>query len=530
MDRKVILGVGVAAAVGGAAAAAFAAYLVLKDDQDGPVRGSEGIPHTSSRPVSIDVSIPKKHIAHVIGKGGDTIKEIQRKTNTRIHFKDDLETDNIRVCTINGQPDEAQLAEILIHQTIANQPRVETLVLMVPSRVMGCIIGRNGENIRSMQNFSKCKIDVERTHGDGPRKVTLIGTGEQIAVAKDLIDEKVLMVAEREQAKEDHKIYTQKQNQSPASSYESNRAASLLPDMLDGVASSKIFSESDEIRISPKPSLLYLTSEEDNKCVIPGNTEPKYQQEELRPTGADNVIEVYVSSILHPSQFYVQKVGPESVALDKLVQDMTAYYDNPANRKLNELTKVMPGDLVCSCISSDNNWYRARVVAVILPEDEYDDTLVEVDIDFVDFGDCERKSITGVCKLLNEFLNLNFQAIECCLADVGPYANLTYDAKDDGALSDKWSEEAADDFERLTHASQWKVVLAKLIGYKNRASNSILYEKDQKKNAENSPSKTSSISNLSDIPDIPCVELVDTNSDQVRNVIPAILGSVITTR
>ena len=81
-----------AAAVGGVAAAGLAAYLVLKDD-------SEGIPHTSSRPVSIDVSIPKEHIAHVIGKRGDTIKEIQRKTNTRINFKDELETDTLRVCT-----------------------------------------------------------------------------------------------------------------------------------------------------------------------------------------------------------------------------------------------------------------------------------------------------------------------------------------------------------------------------------------------------------------------------------------------
>jgi hypothetical protein len=82
-----------------------------------------------------------------------------------------------------------------------------------------------------------------------------------------------------------------------------------------------------------------------------------------------------------------------------------------------------------------------------------------------------------------------------------------------------WSEGAADDFERLTHASHWKVVLAKLIGYKNRASDSISYEKGQKKNSENSDSKNSSIiSILSDIPDIPCVELVDTNSEQDINI------------
>ena len=515
MDKKVILGVGVAAAVGGAAAAAFAAYLVLKDDQDGSARSSEGIPHTSSRPVSIDVSIPKKHIAYVIGKGGDTIKEIQRKTNTRIHFKDELETDTLRVCTINGQPDEAQLAEILIHQTIANQPRVETLVLMIPCRAMGCIIGRNGENIRGMQSYSKCKIEVEKTHGDGPRKVTLSGTGEQIAVAKDLIDEKVLMVAERDQAREEQKLYSQ--NRKTVVGNDKSESAAILPDDLDGIVNSKTTRESDSFQISQKPPLLYLTAEQDPKSEIQGTLTPKYQQEELRPTGGDKVIEVYVSSILTPSQFYVQKVGPQSVALDKLVQEMTAYYEITANQKINELTNVNAGDFVASQINSDNNWYRARVVDVIIPKDEYDEGLIEVDIDFVDFGDCERKSVTSVFKLLDGFLSLNFQAIECCLADVGPPLENTEIHINDTNVCDTWSEQAADDFELLTHSSHWKVILAKLKGYKNRASNLIHYEERKELNKEISEYKPSAGTQiLSDIPNIPWVELVDTNSDQVR--------------
>merc|ERR1719158_2030686 len=187
---------------------------------------------------------------------------------------------------------------------------------------------------------------------------------------------------------------------------------------MDGMAHSRTIHEPDDFQISQKPPLLYLTAEQDPKSDIHGTITPMYQQEELRPTGGDNVIEVYVSSILNPSQFYVQKVGPQSIALDKLVQEMTAYYEITANQKLNALSEVSPGDLVASQISSDNNWYRARIIDVIVPEDEYDESQVEVDIDFVDFGDCERKPITSVFKLLNDFLNLNFQAIECCLADV----------------------------------------------------------------------------------------------------------------
>ena len=43
-------------------------------------------------------------------------QEIQKKTNTRIHMKDELATDTIRVASITGLPDDAKLAEILIYQ------------------------------------------------------------------------------------------------------------------------------------------------------------------------------------------------------------------------------------------------------------------------------------------------------------------------------------------------------------------------------------------------------------------------------
>ena len=506
-----MLGVGVAAAVGGAAAAAFAAYLVLKDENDGAVKSSQGIPHISSRPVSIDVSIPKKHIGYVIGRGGDTIKEIQRRTNTRIHFKDELETDSIRVCTIQGQPDEAQLAEILIHQTIANQPRVENLVLMVPSKAMGAIIGRNGDNIRGMQSYSKCKIEVERSHNDGPKKVTLTGTGEQIAVAKELIDEKLIMVAEREQAREEQRLNNQRRKRH--SEQRNSESLETHAESMNAHANIKTSEELESFGVSLKPSLLYLTAEEDPKSHTTNIVEPKYRQEKLQPTCEDKVVEVYVSSISSPSQFYVQKVGPESIALDKLVQEMTAYYEITANQKLNELTEVSPGDLVASQISSDSNWYRARIVDVIVPEDEYDESQVEVDIDFVDFGDCERKSITSVFKLLNNFLNINFQAIECCLADVIP-SSADYDIDSNVAnLEEIWSEEAADDFERLTHASHWKVILAKLKGYKNSATG--LVSDDGYVRSTIQEPRDDLVSNLSDITMIPWVELVDANAIEV---------------
>ena len=82
------------------------------------------------------------------------------------------------------------------------------------------------------------------------------------------------------------------------------------------------------------------------------------------------------------------------------------------------LQQVEKGDIVASQISSDGSWYRARVVEVII--DDYDDSKVEVEIDYVDFGDNEKKPLASICELPDQYLKLNFQAIACCMANLKP--------------------------------------------------------------------------------------------------------------
>jgi polyribonucleotide nucleotidyltransferase len=43
----------------------------------------------TSRPVVIEVKIPKDCVGVVIGRGGSSVKDIQEKTDTRIIFKDE---------------------------------------------------------------------------------------------------------------------------------------------------------------------------------------------------------------------------------------------------------------------------------------------------------------------------------------------------------------------------------------------------------------------------------------------------------
>ena len=151
--------------------------------------------HAASRPVKIEVVIPANQAGIVIGRRGENIQEIQRKTQCKINFKDErksifaqrpfslkiychrvgqiselsdfsfvfsVSTATERFLTITGPAENAQLAEILIHQTIANQPRLETVIMEIPATSVGRVIGTGGQNIRSLQGQSHCKIDIAK--------------------------------------------------------------------------------------------------------------------------------------------------------------------------------------------------------------------------------------------------------------------------------------------------------------------------------------------------------------------------------
>ena len=140
--------VGVAASVVGVAAigGAAMAYFLMKEEEDFRKNTLGTQLHVSSRPATIEIQIPQDQAGIVIGRGGRTIKEIQAQTDTKIHFKDEKATNENRYLAITGQPEDVKLAEIMIYQTMANQPFQETFEMNVPSIYVGAIIGRSEEH------------------------------------------------------------------------------------------------------------------------------------------------------------------------------------------------------------------------------------------------------------------------------------------------------------------------------------------------------------------------------------------------
>lgn len=80
------------------------------------------------------------------------------------------------------------------------------------------------------------------------------------------------------------------------------------------------------------------------------------------------------------------------------------------------MLQVKKGDIVAAKFPHDDSWYRGQVCGYEPNEDDPSQSLVTVY--YVDFGDTETIKMDCVFELRTDYLKLNFQAIECFLANI----------------------------------------------------------------------------------------------------------------
>lgn len=273
-------------------------YLLYHKNEEEEVEECLKLKTKTSRCTVIEVKIPKESIGIVIGRQGNTIKEIQAKSDTKINFKDEKVTDEYKVCVIRGTAEAAQYAESLIHEKIVSQPLIETYEMSVPIQAIGRIIGKAGENIRAISRNSNAKIIIENTTTSpvsNERKIIIKGTSEQIGLAKVLVEQKV---------EEDRECR--------------NRI------------------ESNVANRSPRKKAKYLMI----GGADPESAENVSRKETLVATGSDGLLEVYVSAIESPDRLWVQMKGPCTAELDRLQDQMTDYYTKDENKNFHTLKEV----------------------------------------------------------------------------------------------------------------------------------------------------------------------------------------------
>ncbi|XP_062012711.1 KH domain-containing protein At4g18375-like [Rosa rugosa] len=132
---------------------------------------------------------PSDKIGRVIGKGGGTIKSIRQTSGARVEVddtKDDRDECIITVTATESPDDMKSMAveAVLLLQGKINDEDVDnvSIRLLVPSKVIGCIIGKNGSIINEIRK--RTKADIRISKADKPKCAD--ANDELVEVAGDL--------------------------------------------------------------------------------------------------------------------------------------------------------------------------------------------------------------------------------------------------------------------------------------------------------------------------------------------------------
>uniref|UniRef100_A0A8C5T0Y3 Tudor and KH domain containing n=1 Tax=Laticauda laticaudata TaxID=8630 RepID=A0A8C5T0Y3_LATLA len=395
------------------------------------------------------LKVPQEAVKYLLGRQGTKVNQLRKDTHARINV-DLEESGEERLIRISGSPVQVCKAKAAIHQILEESlPMVEKI--SVPSRTIGRIIGKGGETVRAICQSTGAKIDCDREMEGAlslTRIVSLSGTRKEVQAAKELIREKLSddavhskllqLVLARSHRKQP--LGTRKEEEAAAAAgepgvrpYSCIEPCSRMPDL------GYLRQEAGDgpldycLRVPPELS----GAESPNQPAPMSAFEASSPGFNIRPK---DHLEVYVSASENPSHFWIQIINTKALSLDKLVQEMTKYYETNDG----ELESVQVGDIVAAYYPEDHSWYRAEILGTM--------DNGNLDIYYVDFGDTGEVPLEKLRLLRGDFLGLPFQAIECCLAGVAP-------------TGPHWEEAALDEFDRLTHCARWKSVFCKICTY-----------------------------------------------------------------
>ncbi|XP_068325007.1 KH domain-containing protein At4g18375-like [Pyrus communis] len=126
-----------------------------------------------SEELIVRVLCPFDKIGRVIGKGGGTIKSIRQVSGARIEVDDTKDRDECIISvTATESPDDlksmAVEAVLLLQEKINDEDDDSVSIrLLVPSKFIGCIIGKSGSIINEIRK--RTKADIRISKADKPR-------------------------------------------------------------------------------------------------------------------------------------------------------------------------------------------------------------------------------------------------------------------------------------------------------------------------------------------------------------------------
>ncbi|CAA6668076.1 unnamed protein product [Spirodela intermedia] len=122
----------------------------------------------------VRVLCPSDKIGRVIGKGGSSIKSVRQASGARVDVDDTKNMSEQCVVTVTSREctddqKSAAVEAVLLLQGKINDVDAETveICLLVPSKIIGCLIGKSGSIVNEMRKTSKAVIRISK--GDKPK-------------------------------------------------------------------------------------------------------------------------------------------------------------------------------------------------------------------------------------------------------------------------------------------------------------------------------------------------------------------------
>uniref|UniRef100_H3D983 KH-type splicing regulatory protein n=1 Tax=Tetraodon nigroviridis TaxID=99883 RepID=H3D983_TETNG len=180
---------------------------------------SRGHDSPNGQPGSMhEMIIPAGKAGLIIGRGGETIKQLQERAGVKmILIQDGSQPPNIdKPLRIIGDPYKVQQAKEMVNEILRERDHAgfgdrneygsrmggggSGLNIAVPRHSVGVVIGRNGEMIKKIQSDAGVKIQFKPDDGTGPEKMALImGPADRCQHAASIITDLLQSVRARPQ-------------------------------------------------------------------------------------------------------------------------------------------------------------------------------------------------------------------------------------------------------------------------------------------------------------------------------------------
>ncbi|XP_020281884.1 far upstream element-binding protein 3 isoform X2 [Pseudomyrmex gracilis] len=181
-------------------------------------------------PGFVEIMIPGPKVGLIIGKGGETIKQLQEKSGAKmVVIQDGPSQEQEKPLRITGDPQKVEYAKQLVYELIAEKEmqmfhrggrggtertgnysndsgfnhgstNSDGVEVLVPRAAVGVVIGKGGDMIKKIQAESGAKVQFQQGREDGPgdRKCLLSGKHQAVEQARQRIQELIDSVMRRD--------------------------------------------------------------------------------------------------------------------------------------------------------------------------------------------------------------------------------------------------------------------------------------------------------------------------------------------